>query len=83
MRRQTFQTENSQSKKSSRKNVSKKKMLFASITSFEVSPYDFIKAIASNKAVLNLPDLKCKENCNLAVKELNKVLTNLFYRDIE
>lgn len=54
------------------------KMLLVSVTSFEVSPYDFIKTIASNKAVLDLPDLKCKENCNLAVKRLTKVLTDLF-----
>lgn len=55
-----------------------RKMLLASVTSFEVSPYDFIKTIACNKAVFNLPDLKCKENCNLAMKRLNKVLTDYF-----
>lgn len=55
-----------------------RKMLLVSVISFEVSPYYFIKTIASNKAVLNLPDLKCKENCNLAVKRFIKVLTDLF-----
>lgn len=60
-----------------------RKMLLVSITSFEVFPYVFIETIASDKAVLNLPDLKCKKNCKLAVKGLNKVLTDLFQSDTE
>ncbi|XP_072790386.1 glycine cleavage system H protein, mitochondrial isoform X2 [Taeniopygia guttata] len=38
-----------------------RKMLLVSITSFEVFPYVFIETIASDKAVLNLPDLKSRK----------------------
>lgn len=72
MRKRPWQVENAQSKKSSGKNVNKK--IVGCFSSFEVSPCDLIKTIASNKAVFSFPDLKCKENCNLAVKKLNKVL---------
>lgn len=79
VRKRTKQAENAQSKKSSRKNVSKKIIACFSYLFWSFSIWLY-KNNCSNKAVLNLTDLKCKESCNLAVKRLNKVLNRLILK---